>query len=238
MHGLPTPDELTRMDDFIAGDRIRVLAQYGFVGDIQTEQREAEYDPKEDVWIAEIPNAYLARSSPVRVYVYVTHGETQEKIRAKTCYEGTFTPVARPVPGGLVTEDQLHTWDVTLEEINMALAALNTATSNANAAATLAREAGGEASDAAAEANKWTFAVARAVTLPAGSQATVSLTEESDHKVFTYGIPTGPAGTDGARGPAGPQGPKGDTGPQGPMGPAGVTFRLEGSTLYITTTLV
>ena len=49
--------------------------------------------------------------------------------------------------------------------------------------------------------------------------------------------PKGDKGDTGAQGIQGVKGDKGDTGPQGlqgPAGPAGVTFKLTGTTLYIT----
>ena len=248
MHGLPAPRELAQTDEFLSGDEVTVQAQYSFVGDIQTEMREAFYDEREDAWIAEIPNAYLMRSAPVHIYVYVSHGEDGDRLRGKTCYEATFTPIGRPVPSTLVTEDQLNTWDVLVREINLTMSAMNTATSGANAAAQLAREAADNANE---EADAWAKATVEANTLEPGSEATVELTrEESGARKLVYGIPkgekgdkgeTGEAGPQGDRGEAGPQGPtgpqgdRGETGPQGPMGPAGVTFRLEETTLYITT---
>ena len=245
MHGLPTPQELAETDEFLSGDEVTVQAQYSFVGDIQTEMREAFYDAREDAWIAEIPNVYLMRSAPVHIYVYVSHGETEEKLRGKTCYEAMFTPVSRPVPSTLVTEDQLNTWDVLVREINLTMSAMNTATSGANAAAQLAREA---AESAAKENEAWANATAEAKTLAAGSDATVELTrDESGARKLTYGIPKGdkgdkgdtgaqgPKGDKGDTGAQGPKGDKGDTGAQGPTGPVGVTFQLSGTTLYITT---
>lgn len=239
MHGLPTPEELTQTDDFLEGDELVVQAQYSFAGDMQTEMRRAEYDEEEDAWIAEIPNAYLTRSAPVHVYVYVLHGQTETQLRAKTLYEAAFTPAARPVPSALVTEDQLNTWDVLVREINLTLASLNTALSGANAAAEKALEAEQSAKAAEVSARKWADATAQAKTLEPGSEATVSVTEEEGRKVITYGIPrgdVGPKGEDGARGEKGDRGEKGekgDAGPRGETGPAGVTFTLQGSVLYI-----
>ena len=245
MHGLPSPQELAQEDEFLSGDEVTVQAQYSFVGDIQTEMREAVYDAREDAWIAEIPNVYLMRSAPVHIYVYVSHGEAQDKLRGKTCYEATFTPVSRPVPSTLVTEDQLNTWDVLVREINLTMAAMNTAASGANAAAQLAKEA---AENAQREAESWANATVETNTLDPGSEATVELTrEEGGARKLVYGIPrgekgekgdtgeTGPKGEKGEKGDTGPQGDKGDTGPQGETGPAGVTFELSGTTLYITT---
>lgn len=43
MHGLPTPEELAEMDDFLVGDAVTVQAQYGYIGDSQTETRLAGF---------------------------------------------------------------------------------------------------------------------------------------------------------------------------------------------------
>ena len=88
MRGLPTPDELAEMDDFLAGDVVTVQAQYGYAGDSQTETRLAAFDAQTGCWEAEIPDAYLTRSSAVKVFVYVSYGATEDEVRAKTCYEG------------------------------------------------------------------------------------------------------------------------------------------------------
>ena len=81
-----------------------------------------------------------------------------------------------------------------------------------------AKSAANAASSAATLASKWGNATASANTLSPGSDATVSVTENAQgNKHITYGIPRGEKGE------------KGDT------GPAGVTFRLDGATLYIDT---
>lgn len=134
MHGLPSPQELAERDDFLAGDRVVVQTQYSFVGDEQTEMRPAAYDEDGDVWLADIPDVYMARSAPVHVYIYVMHGSTETALRAKTCYEATFTPISRPAPSTIVTPSQSNTWDILVEEINLTLAAMNAATSATNAA--------------------------------------------------------------------------------------------------------
>lgn len=76
------------------------------------------------------------------------------------------------------------------------------------------------------------FAGARAVTLPAGSEATAEVTTESGRKSFLFGIPQGEKGNTGGTGPQGPQGKQGiqgprgatgATGPQGATGPTGAT---------------
>lgn len=99
MHGLPSPRELAERDDFLSGDAVTVQAQYGFVGDSQTETRMASYDEASGCWTADIPDIYLTRSSTVKVFVYVGYGAAEGAGRSKTCYEGSFTPVSRPAPG-------------------------------------------------------------------------------------------------------------------------------------------
>lgn len=74
MHGLPSPRELAERDDFLSGDAVTVQAQYGFVGDSQTETRMASYDEASGCWTADIPDIYLTRSSTVKVFVYVGYG--------------------------------------------------------------------------------------------------------------------------------------------------------------------
>ena len=141
MHGLPTPEELAEMDDFLVGDAVTVQAQYGYIGDSQTETRLAAFDAQTGCWEAEIPDAYLTRSSAVKVFVYVSYGATEEEVRAKTCYEGSFTPISRPAPGSQVTPSQGNAWDALVAEINLTLSKMNTAISETNAAAENALEA-------------------------------------------------------------------------------------------------
>ena len=232
MHGLPTPQELSLMDDFLSGDVVAVQAQFGYEGDAQSEARLALFNEAEQVWEAEGPDNYLTRSQTVHVYVYVMYGADEERSRSKTMFQGSFTPVSRPAPSTMVTPDQRSAWDALVAEVNLTLAAMNMAASNANAAAAGANESSGsaqaaaqEARDAAqgaaaaaGEAGKWGNATAQAQTLEPGSEATVSVTENAQgNKHITYGIPRGEKGE------------KGDT------GPAGVTFTLEGTTLYIVT---
>lgn len=62
-----------------------------------------------------------------------------------------------------------------------------------------------------------------ATTLPAGSEATVTKTEQGGVVNLAFGIPQGIQGNTGAAGPQGPQGTPGETGPQGPQGIQGET---------------
>lgn len=226
MSGLPSPEELAEADELLSGETVTVQAQYGYDGDAQSEPRLAVYDEETGTWLAEVPDVYLTRAETVNVYVYVMHGATQEQGRAKTMYRGAFTPQARSAPGTAVTPAQKSAWDALAAEVNLALSKMNTAGSEANALAQLAAEAAGAAAAAARDARDaqeeisraWENAQAQAVTLDPGSEATAEVqTAQSGEKRFVLGIPRGEKGE------------KGDT------GPAGVTFRLEGTTLYINT---
>ena len=154
MHGLPSPRELAEKDDFLSGDMVTVQAQYGFIGDSQTETRLASYDEASGCWTADIPDIYLTRSSTVKVFVYVGYGAAEGAGRSKTCYEGSFTPISRPAPGTQVTPGQANAWDELVAEVNLTLAKMNTATSGANAATETANVATSGANQAAEAANK------------------------------------------------------------------------------------
>lgn len=241
MLGLPTPDELAQRDDFLSGDIVAVQAQFAYADDSQTETRLASWDGEAGAWMAQVPDVYLTRHEDVHVYVYVSYGRTEEQSRAKTMYEAVFRPIGRPAPGEKTTPDQLNAWDALVQEINLSLSGVNTAASGANAAAALASEAANTADTAAQNARNaaqeardageqvsraWKNATVSAQTLEPGRDATVTLTEMEGVKHLTYGIPRGADGT---------KGEKGDKGDKGDTGPAGVTFRLSGTTLYITT---
>lgn len=233
MHGLPTPEELAEMDDFLVGDAVTVQAQYGYIGDSQTETRLAAFDAQTGCWEAEIPDAYLTRSSAVKVFVYVSYGATEDEVRAKTCYEGSFTPISRPAPGSQVTPSQGNAWDALVAEINLTLSKMNTAISETNAAAENALEATKAVNTQTDHLSKMTV---QAATRNYGSGSTAALTDDGTKKVLTLGLERGPKGDKGEKGDKGDTGATGATGPQGPKGPAGVTFTLSGTVLYITTT--
>lgn len=170
MHGLPSPKELAERDDFLSGDVVTVQAQYGFIGDSQTETRLASYDEASGCWTADIPDIYLTRSSTVKVFVYVGYGAAEGAGRSKTCYEGSFTPISRPAPGTQVTPGQANAWDELVAEVNLTLAKMNTATSGANAATETANVAAGGANQAADAANK----AAEAASSAAGAANTAA----------------------------------------------------------------
>ena len=234
MRGLPTPDELAEMDDFLTGDMVTVQAQYGYAGDSQTETRIASYDEETGCWMADIPDVYLTRSSAVKVFVYVSYGATDGESRAKTCYEGSFTPISRPAPSTQVTPSQGNAWDALVTEINLMLSKINTAISEANAATEGAKtqtEATQKAVQAAnAQAQRLADMDIRAQAREYGSGSTAQMADSGGKLVLTLGIERGKPGAKGDKGDKGDRGDKGDT------GPAGVTFSLSGTTLTITTT--
>ena len=172
MHGLPSPKELAEKDDFLSGDVVTVQAQYGFIGDSQTETRLASYDEASGCWTADIPDIYLTRSSTVKVFVYVGYGAAEGAGRSKTCYEGSFTPISRPAPGTQVTPGQANAWDELVAEVNLTLAKMNTATSGANAAtetANVATSGANQAAEAASAAAEAANGAAEAANTAAGS---------------------------------------------------------------------
>lgn len=234
MRGLPTPDELAEMDDFLTGDVVTVQAQYGYAGDSQTETRIASYDEETGCWTADIPDVYLTRSSAVKVFVYVSYGATDGESRAKTCYEGSFTPISRPAPSTQVTPSQGNAWDALVTEINLTLSKMNTAISEANAATEGAKtqtEATQKAVQAAnTQAQRLADMDIRAQAREYGSGSTAQMADSGGKLVLTLGIERGKPGAKGDKGDKGDRGDKGDT------GPAGVTFSLSGTTLTITTT--
>ena len=234
MRGLPTPDELAEMDDFLTGDVATVQAQCGYAGDSQTETRIASYDEETGCWTADIPDVYLTRSSAVKVFVYVSYGATDGESRAKTCYEGSFTPISRPAPSTQVTPSQGNAWDALVTEINLTLSKVNTAISEANAATEGAKtqtEATQKAVQAAnAQAQRLADMDIRAQAREYGSGSTAQMADSGGKLVLTLGIERGKPGAKGDKGDKGDRGDKGDT------GPAGVTFSLSGTTLTITTT--
>ena len=177
MHGLPSPKELAEKDDFLSGDVVTVQAQYGFIGDSQTETRLASYDEASGCWTADIPDIYLTRSSTVKVFVYVGYGAAEGAGRSKTCYEGSFTPISRPAPGTQVTPGQANAWDELVAEVNLTLAKMNTATSGANAAtetANVATSGANQAAEAASAAAGAANGAAGAANTAAGSASSAA----------------------------------------------------------------
>lgn len=154
MHGLPAPKGFADGDDFLSGEEVSVQVQYSYAGDEQTETRLATYDAEQDAWLADIPDSYLTRSTPVQAYIYVSHGADGQASRAKTCYVAAFSPIGRPAPSSRVTPAQANAWDVLVAEVNLTLATMNRATSEANAAAEEAETAKTDALDASEEACK------------------------------------------------------------------------------------
>lgn len=234
LSGLPSPDEMAEMDEFLSGDLVTVAVHYSRVGETQTEPTLATYDETRGVWLAAVPDEYLTRHVKVQVLVHVYWGSDGEQERGKTMYSGSFVPISRPAPNNVVSDDQLDTWATLEEEVQLALTPLNTATDRATDAATDASEAADyangcaenadSATDAATDAlqtllmETGTFGYVTIVTtaLPSGSAATA----EKNGNTITLGIPRG---ADGA------------TGAKGPTGPSDLTFSMSGTTLTITT---
>ena len=216
LSGLPSPDELGEADDFLAGDLVAVQAHFGYEGDEQTQMRLAQWDDDRGCWMVGIPDEYLTRIEPVHVFVYVSHGSDEYgDTRARTMYEGVFTPISRPAPNDVVTEDQIGRWATLEAEVDLALAASVTATENAMDAAQETEAAAQEAEEAARMAQDEAKAALEAkdrldavdtrwgnmdASSGAGSEAGVSL----DGTMLSFTLPTGATGAKGDTGDTGP----------------------------------
>lgn len=242
LHGLPSPDELTGEDDLLSGELPTVQVHYSYVGDSNAEVMLAQWDEWRGVWIADIPDAYMTRREAVYVHVYVYYGEarpevmflnTETEVRGCTMYEGVFTPISRPAPGGAVTDEQAEAWAAYETEIDLALTSAQTATTNAKQAARAANEAAQAAGEAAQDAQDAAQAAQSAkdaltiagerlahaqhsvIDLRPGSEATAVYYRNT----LTFGIP---------------QGEKGETGDAGADGPTDITLAFSSGALTIT----
>ena len=235
--GLPAPDELSEADDLLGLSVAAVQVHFAYDGDAQSEPVLAQWEEDMDAWVSVVPDEYLTRAEPVRVYVYVYYGADGESERAKTMYEGVFTPRSRTAPNNVATEDQLAWWQSEEAEVQLALSAAQTATDKANAqeeatlasaqaaldAAALTNEAADGASSAANRLTRAGEALSgvtmQAVTVDSSAAAQVTLSGG----VQTFYIPRGDVG------------PQGEQGPTGATGPADVSFGVSGGNLIITT---
>ena len=218
LSGLPSPGELSEADDFLSGDLAAMQVHFGYLGDTQTQMRLAEWSEDRWAWMVDIPDEFFARSEQVNVYVYVSHGADDNGSRNKTMYSGTFTPISRPAPNNVATQDQIKAWNALKQEIEIVLVSVETAESNAlgeiekvNTAAGNAAEAAKTAQDAAKAAGDakdrldaveavWKGMTVKTTSLAAGSQATATLSG----KTLTLGVPKGAKGAKGDTGDTGP----------------------------------
>ena len=237
--GLPGPDELSEADGLLGLSVAAVQVHFSYDGDTQSEPVLAAWEDDRDAWISVVPDEYLTRAEPVRVYVYVYYGATEDMgERAKTMYEGVFTPRSRIAPNNVATGDQLEWWTAEQAEVQLALASAQTATDKAEDAAALAKAAAKAATSGATAAKRGTTdansararltaagtsisgATYAAKSVAAGQPAAAT---RSGSKI-TLSIPTGETGATG---------PRGDT---GPTGPSDVSFTVSSGNLVITTT--
>lgn len=213
--GLPSPDTLGETDDFLSGDLVTVQAHFSYEGDAQAQMRLVQWDENHLCWFANVPDEYLTRHEKVNVFVVISHGANDEGSRNKTRYTGAFTPLARPAPNNVVSEEQLERWNELKVEVDLAIDSTRTAGNNAQAkvegtyaAAEDAAEAAQMAQDAAEEANEakdklvavdamW---AATDATQNAGSEAGATLVNNK----LTFTLPTGAQGGKGATGNTGP----------------------------------
>ncbi|MBQ2991134.1 MAG: hypothetical protein IJD60_07570 [Clostridia bacterium] len=218
MHGLPSPDELLAGDDLFSGTGVTVQVHFSNEGDSQTEMRLAQWNDDRLFWVVDIPDEYLTRIDPVHVYVYVYHGENGDSSRARTEYEGVFSPISRPTPNNVASEDMLSQWANLEAEVDLVLSSVHTSITNAKTYAASAKnaaedadESAKDAQDAAQSANAatqrlegiermWDGVTVQTVDLPAGSAAYAKLEDGA----LIYGLPRGADGQKGETGDTGP----------------------------------
>lgn len=218
LSGLPSPDELAEMDDFLSGELVTVSVQYSRAGDTQSETRLAIWDDNRYVWLASIPDEYLSRHVTVNVQVRTYYGSDGEQERGKTMFEGSFVPISCAAPNNTVSDDQIEQWENLEQEVQLSLVPLETAIDKAKAAAGDATTASEGADKSAETANTAAGNAATALSnlqgvetelkglnfrvthLAAGAAATA--TKNGD--TITLGIPRGANGAKGATGDTGP----------------------------------
>lgn len=218
MRGLPSPDELLAGDDLLAGDLVAVQVHYGYSGDEQTDMRLAQWRDRDGCWVVDIPDEYLTRIDPVNVYVYMDYGENEYGNRARTMYEGVFSPISRPAPNNVASEEMMSKWAELEVEVNQVLEDIVVATENAEgatksalAAAEATKEPTGKANEAAETAEDaadrldslhtaWNGMAVQVNTLDAGAEATVT----KSGSTWIVGVPKGADGAKGATGATGP----------------------------------
>lgn len=232
--GLPSPWELGRADALLSESEVTVQAQFARDGDTQGESVLVAWDKGECEWIVSIPDEYLTRAEPVRVYVYVYYGEDgMGGFRGKTMYEGVFTPRSRSAPKNMATPEQLEWLSVTLDEVQLALDAGQAAQEKAEAGAQSAQDAAAAANAAASSAASAGNRLSDAGSAFArGAHKAVSAQDAGAAESGGTLTLTTPRGAAGAAGKTGAKGQKGDT---GETGPADVAFALSGGVLNITT---
>lgn len=233
LSGLPCPDELAEMDEFLSGNVVTVQVHYNYDWNQQTESRLASYDVYEDAWFADVPDECLQASEPVHVYVYVFYGSDDSGERAQTMYEGAFTPIRRPAPNNVASPEQLAEWETKKAEIEIQLTAVSSATSEAQAKKTAATEAAGSTEAAAVAANAAAAAADGATDRLSAAGTALSQLTMSAVDLSPGAIPTVAKTSDELVFyiPKGAKGAKGET---GDTGPADITITVDGTTLTIT----
>ena len=205
MYGLPSPTELLEQDEILSGNGVSVEAHFSFIGDERAESRSATWEEETGTWIVAVPDVYLLKNADVRVYVYVSYGQSEGEdamMRTKTVYEAVFRPISRPAPKTDVSPNQVNEWQALKDDATAATQNAVDAASNANAATETATKAATAANTAAAQAvtavNDRLAMLDRtqvaAVKIDATSAPTVEVTNEVDadgkpYKKTTFGIP-------------------------------------------------
>ena len=183
MHGLPTPEELAEMDDFLVGDAVTVQAQYGYIGDSQTETRLAAFDAQTGCWEA-------GSSTPI----------------SRPAPGSQVTPSQGNAWDALVAEINL-----TLSKMNTAISETNAAAENALEATKAANTQTDHLSKMTVQAATRNYGSGSTATLTDdGTKKVLTLGLERGPKGDKGA--KGDKGEKGATGATGPQGPKGPAG--------------------------
>ena len=232
--GLPGPGEIGCEDERLAGNRETVQVQFAHDGDAQSESLLALWDDGICAWVVGVPDEYLTRAEPVRVYVYIYYGEDDRGgFRGKTMYEGVFTPRSRSAPKDQATPEQLAWLTGMLDEVQLVITAAQTAQQKAATGAQSAADAAGTANAAATRAGDAQARLSGAGGALAGSTyKAVSGQSAGASRSGNVVTLTLPIGADGAAGDTGAKGPKGDT---GDTGPSDVAIWLDSGVLQIRT---
>lgn len=228
--GLPSPYEMGEADDFLSGDLAAVQAHFSYESDEQTTMRLVQWDEDRYCWMVNIPDEYLTRVEPVHVYVYVSHGSSEDETRGKTRYEGVFTPISRPAPDNVVSEDQLDRWEALEAEVVLALSSSQTAAQNALDKVDNANEAAEEAAQAAKNAQEATAEVISALDNLKAVDEMWSATQATRYT----GNEAGAVLADQIIVLTLPEGEKGPVGDPGDTGPSDISLSLENGILTIT----
>lgn len=168
-----------------------IEVHYGYKDEPNLYVRPAGYNPDRLYWVAEIPDSMFVRADPVYAYVYLHQGTDEENhlIAAETAYTATWTPISRPAPPNIVTEDQVPTIEYYLTELK-----------NIHDTWTQIKDEYTNLQSQSDLASHWSKVKAEIVIVDTPDQAKVVIEDVSypdgtfDYKKLTFYMPRGEAG--------------------------------------------